>query len=423
MYYPYIIKELRHRHNRTMVNIFGIAVGIALFISINALSSAYKQAAQQPFQDIEADLVVQRTAKLNAGADNQPRSMRGIRLPFSNQLFHERDIAGLKQINGVEILAPALLLWEFTKTGFITIIGVDTNQPSSLNAFNNDAIKIGALKAKNWIYKGRFPEKQGEIAVEKHFAKFKKLKPGTPFIIDKQTFKVVGTIEIKEGAQVAAANIYMPLDDAQMLLKKGQSAVNLIYLRLKDPSLQNQIKSQISSKIKNVSINSSDSFLELMGGVSMISEKFALIASLTGLAGAILLIMKTMISNLVERSHDIGILKALGWTKTDIQKQLMIETLIQTIIGGSLGILMGYFISFGLGFISISIPVPGEMNLLPAMAKQARDADQLVRLPVSVSLSLAVSAMGISIITGSITGFILGQKTSRMKPADIFRQL
>jgi putative ABC transport system permease protein len=215
----------------------------------------------------------------------------------------------------------------------------------------------------------------------------------------------------------------MPITNAQILLGKELSAINLIYLRLNNPSMQNQIKSQISSKIKNVSINSSDSFLELMGGVSMISDKFALIASLTGLAGAILLIMKTMISNLVERSHDIGILKALGWTKTDIQKQLMIETLIQTIIGGSLGILMGYLISFGVGVLSISIPVPAEMDFIPAMARHAQDANQIVRLPVSVSLFLAASAMGISIITGGITGFILGQKTSTMKPADIFRQL
>ncbi|MBC8438602.1 MAG: ABC transporter permease [Deltaproteobacteria bacterium] len=412
MYYPYIVKELSYRHNRTMVNIFGIAVGISLFISINALSSAYKKAAQQPFQDIGADLIVQRTAQQTEGSGRQPKSMWGIRLPFSNQLFPDADIAALKQIDGVETSAYALLLWEFTKAGFITIMGVDVNQPS-----------IGALKAKNWIYKGRFPEKQGEIAVEKHFAKFKKLKPGTSFIIDKQTFQVVGTIEIKEGAQAVAPNIYMPIANAQMLLGKEFSAINLVYMRLNNPSLQNQIKSQIASKIKGVSINSSDSSLELMGGVSMISEKFALIASLTGLAGAILLIMKTMISNLVERSHDIGILKALGWTKTDIQKQLMIETLIQTIIGGSLGILIGYLISFGLGFLSISIPVPAEMDFIPAMARHARDANQIVRLPVSVSLSLAASAMVISIITGGITGFILGQKTSKMKPADIFRQL
>ena len=65
----------------------------------------------------------------------------------------------------------------------------------------------------------------------------------------------------------------------------------------------------------------------------------------------------------------------------------------------------------------------GEMNLLPAMAKHTRGVSQLVHLPVLVSPSLVASAMGISIITGSVTGFILGQKTSKMKPADIFRQL
>jgi len=412
MYYPYIVKELRNRHNRTMVNVFGITVGIALFISINALSMAYKKATQQPFQDIGADLIVQRTTQQNAEPGSLPKSMRGIRLPFSNQLFSDADIAAIKNTDGVETSAHALLLWEFTKTGFITIMGVDTNQPP-----------IGALKAKNWIYKGRFPEKQGEIAVEKHFAKFRKLKIGNSFIIDKQVFKIVGTIEIQEGAQVAAANIYMPVTNAQMLLAKQLGAINIIYLRIENPSMQNQIRSQISSKIKGVSINSSDSLIELMGGVSMISDKFALIASLTGLAGAILLIMKTMISNLVERSHDIGILKALGWTKTDIQKQLMIETLIQTIAGGSFGILLGYLISFGLGFLSISIPAPWEMTSMPAMAKHAQAVNQIVHLPVSVSLSLAASAMGISIITGGITGFILGYKTSEMKPADIFRQL
>jgi len=41
------------------------------------------------------------------------------------------------------------------------------------------------------------------------------------------------------------------------------------------------------------------------------------------LLGAVLLIMKTMLSNLVERSREIGILKAVGWTHGEIQKQLM----------------------------------------------------------------------------------------------------
>ncbi|WP_457551499.1 ABC transporter permease [Desulfobacula sp.] len=412
MYYPYIIKELTHRHNRTLVNILGISVGIALFISINALSSAYKKAAEQPFKDMGADLVVQRAQKQQNTPGSQPKSMRGIRLPFSNQLFSQKDLMALKNLENINASARALLLWEFTKIGFSSILGVDLQQPA-----------LGGLKAKNWIYKGRFPERMGEIALEKHFARFRKIKPGSSLIISGQTFDVVGTIEIKEGAQVLAANIYMLIDNARELLRQSSDAVNLIYIELKDPSMQNRIKSQISSKIKGASVNSSDSFLELMGGVSMISEKFSLIASMIGLIGAVLLIIKTMISNLVERSYDIGILKAMGWTRADIQRQLMVETFIQAIAGGLLGIMMGYMISFFLGFLSISIPVPWEMGFVPSMAKQAQALNPIVRLPISVSLSLAATAMGLSVVTGCITGYILGKRTEKMKPADIFRQL
>jgi len=412
MYYSYVFKELRFRYNRTLVNVFGIAVGIALFVSISAVSAAYKDAVRQPFKNIGADLIVQRAEKQQAQPDKRIKSMRGIRLPFSNQLFDAQDLLSLQQIEGIDATAQALLLWEFAENGFRTIMGVDAGQPS-----------LGAGKMRNWLKEGRFPEKPGEIALEKHFARFQKVVPGDTFQIGGHTFTIAGIIEIKEGAQVSAANIYMPLDSARMLLARNPEAMNLIYLRLNDPSMLNPIKSQLAAQIKGVSISSSDSFLELMGGVSMISERFSFIASIVGLLGAVVLIMKTMIANLVERSHEIGILKAVGWTQQEIQKQLTAEAFVQTFAGGLLGILAGYFISFLLGFLSITIPVPWELNPVPAMAKQAQAANQVVRLPVSVSLSLAATAMGLSVIIGCVIGFVTARRTSKMKPVDILRQL
>ena len=44
-----------------------------------------------------------------------------------------------------------------------------------------------------------------------------------------------------------------------------------------------------------------------------------------------------MIANLIERSHEIGILKAVGWTQQEIQKQLTAEAFVQTFAGGVLG--------------------------------------------------------------------------------------
>lgn len=412
MYFPYIYKELHNRHNRTLVNILGIAVGVALFVSINALSSAYRTALSQPFKNLGADLVVQRGVERNVGSGPPSRTMRGIRLPFSNQLLSSGDLEALNLIEGVDSMSYSLLLWEFAPRGFRTIMGLDLQRPG-----------LGPVKMKAWLKEGRFPEKQGEVVLEKHFAKFKRAHPGDNFQINDRSFRVVGLLEIKEGSQIAAANIYLPLEAAQSLLEKGSKAVNLVYLRLKSPSMVNEMKSEISKRIKGIAVSSSDSFVELMGGVSMISDRFSLIASLVALMGAVLLIMKTMLSNLLERSREIGILKAVGWNQGEIQKQLMGETLVQSIVGGVLGILMGYLISYVLGFLTITIPTPWELNPLPAMARQMEAAANVVRLPVGMSLGLAAKSMALAIMGGCVTGYVLGRRTAKMKPADILRKI
>ncbi len=410
MNYRYVLKELRFRSGRTLLNIFGIAAGIALFVSMSAVSTAYQTAARRPFKNFGADLIVQRSEKQQGLTSKPIKSMRGIRLPFSNQLFDLQDLEAINRIKRLGAAAHALLLWEFAENGFRTIMGVDTGQPS-----------LGVVKVQDWVKAGRFPGKSDEIALEKHFAKFQKTRLGDKLQIGGHEFTITGTIEIMEGAQIAAANIYMPLESAQMLLAQSPGALNLVFLRLKDPSMLTQVKSQLKDQIAEASVSSSDSFLELMGGVSMISRKFALIASMVALVGAAFLIMKTMMANLVERSREIGILKAIGWTQQDIQKQLAVEAFAQTVAGGLLGILAGYCIAYALGFLSITIPVPWELNPVPALVKQAQAANQIVRLPVSISWQLAATAVGLSVVIGCAIGSAVSRQTSKMKPVDIFR--
>ena len=452
MNYRYVFKELRHHHNRTLVNILGIGIGIALFVSINAVSTAYQKAVSLPFKNLGADIVVQRPEKRAVDSGQPPASMRGIRLPFSNQLLPSEDLEKLKTIEGVDSMASSLLLWEFDKGGFRTIMGVDLTQPS-----------LGPVKVKEWLKEGRFPKKEGEVVLEKHYAKFHHKKMGDKIEIGDRSFGVVGLLEIKEGSQIASANIYLPLQDAQSLLgtESGgvhpvrnsshydskpsgalnpagiilksnpeieqpaiiSNGVNIVYLRLKNPSLLSRVKTSIAGKLNGVSVTSSDSFLELMGGVSKISEQFSFIVSLIALGGAIFLIVKAMLSNLVERSREIGILKAVGWTERDIQKQLMGEVFLQSLVGGVFGILMGYFFSFLLGFLSIPVSTPWELNLLPAFAKDTAATAQTVRLPVSVSAGLTVISLVLSLAAGGMASYFMGKRTAQMKPAEILRQL
>jgi len=411
MNYRYVLKELHHHHNRTLVNILGIGTGIALFVSINAVSAAYQKAVSLPFKNLGADVVVQRPEKRAVDSGQPPTSMRGIRLPFSNQILPSQDLEKLKTIEGVDSMASSLLLWEFDKGGFRTIMGVDLTQPS-----------LGPVKVKEWIKDGRFPQKEGEVVLEKHYAKFHHATIGDTVEINGRPFSVIGLLEIKEGSQIASANIYLPLQDAQTLLGGDLRGVNIVYLRLKNPSLLGQVKTSIARQLNGVSVASSDSFLELMGGVSRISDQFSFIVSIIALGGAVFLIVKAMLSNLVERSREIGILKAVGWTERDVQKQLMGEVFLQSLAGGILGILMGYFFSYLLGFLSVPVSTPWEFNLLPAFAKDTAAA-QTVRLPVSMSVSLAAISIGLSILAGGMASYFMGKRTARMKPAEILRQL
>ncbi|HQG32815.1 MAG TPA: ABC transporter permease, partial [Deltaproteobacteria bacterium] len=136
------------------------------------------------------------------------------------------------------------------------------------------------------------------------------------------------------------------------------------------------------------------------------------------------LIIKTMLSNLVERSREIGILKAIGWTGRDINRQLMGEALVQSLAGGLLGILIGYAVSYCMGFLSIPTSTPWQVNLMPALAKNTPGAiATTVRLPVSVSIELITAALVISVMTGILASLFMARRTARMKPMEILRKL
>ncbi len=412
MNFRYVLNELRHHHHRTLVNVLGIAIGIALFVSINAVSAAYQKAVSQPFKSLGADLVVQKPEKRAVDSARRPASMRGIRLPFSNQLLSASDLQKLTSLDGVASAASSLLLWEFDRGGFRTIMGIDLTQPS-----------LGPIKVKEWLKEGRFPQKEGEAVVEKHYAKFHHAQVGGTINVDGRPFAVVGLLEIKEGSQIASSNIYLSLPDAQKLSGEA-NGVNIAYLRLQNPSLLTKVRSQIGRELPGVSVTSSDSFLELMGGVSKISDQFSRLVSIVALGGAIFLIIKTMLGNLVARSSEIGILKAVGWTERNVQKQLMAEALLQSFAGGLAGLIAGYAISYCLGFLSIPVSTPWEINLTPAFPKDAATTAAVsVKLPVSVSAGLTASALGLSLVAGALASFFMGRRTSRMKPADILRKL
>ena len=405
MYIPYVLHELRNRSHRTAINILGIAIGIGLFVAVNAIATGYQKAVSLPFETLGADMVVQRPEK---GGGQENRSMRGVRLPFSNQPLAAQDRETLTGLEQVTAASEALLLWEFLPGSFRTIMGVDLSRPD-----------LGPVRVREWVSQGRGLEKPGEALVEKHFAKFMRVKPGDTLTIADNVFSIVGLLEIKEGVQIAATNIYLSLADAQSLLPDQPDTVNLMYLRLSDPAMQEAVRKAIGQRMPALSVSSSDSFLELMGGVSMISGWFAWIVSAVALLGAALLVLKSMTASLVERVPEIGVLKALGWTKKDIQGQLFGEAMIQCFFGGLLGVALGYAGAYLVGSMAIPMEIAWELNPLPASAKAEALAAQSVRLPISLSPILLLTACAFTLFLGAVAAWLMGRSTARVRPGSV----
>ena len=412
MYLPYVRSELRNRSQRTAVNVIGIAIGIGLYVAINAVAAAYQKAVMQPFAELGANLVVQKPEK-DVAAGAPPKTMRGIRLPFSNQPVTEAELRTLRSLDNVSGVSGSLLLWDFLPKGFGAISGIDLAHS-----------ELGPVRVNEWVASGESLRNPGDALVEKHFAKFHNLKVGDAIKLGDGTFNVVGLLEIKEGVQIAAANYYISLTDAQSLLPGLDGAVNVVYVSLGDPAALDSVKRSIASSMPDLSVGSSDSFVEMMGGISLVSGWFSYAVSAIALAGAVLLVLKSMSASLVERLREIGVLKALGWTKRNIQAQLLGEAVAQCVLGGLLGIALGYLGAYLVGTFSIPLVSSWELNPLPAGAKLETEAAQtMMRLPVTFSWELLGVALLFSVLIGCLAAYILGRTTAKMKPSTILRKI
>src|SRR5262249_5264479 len=89
-------------------------------------------------------------------------------------------------------------------------------------------------------------------------------------------------------------------------------------------------------------IGTSQSYIALWQSISgSFFAVFVMVSSISAVVGGIV-IMNVMLVSVTQRTHEIGIRRAVAATKTDILRQVLAETLLQCLIGGAIGITMGF---------------------------------------------------------------------------------
>jgi putative ABC transport system permease protein len=136
----------------------------------------------------------------------------------------------------------------------------------------------------------------------------------------------------------------------------------------------------------------------------------------------LLIVLKTMAGNITERTAEIGVLKAIGWSNGNVFSQLAGESILQCLIGGIIGLLIAILAASLLGFIQVNIPIPWEMSPTPHFLPGGGDpVFKTLRLPVHISWRLAALAILLSTLIGAVTGGLLGRYVARIKPSEILR--
>ena len=410
----YMTKELYYQKRRTLMSILGLSIGIALLIILNSLSSAYRQAAHVPLQEIGADITVQRSGDV-------PKELTGSVFPCSAVTIRKEEVEKIQRLPGVRGIGTGLLLWVFDPNRAWIVLGIEKQN------------SIGPSLLRSSVTEGRFLEDgKPEALVEQTYARQFGIKLNDTISVADKKFPVVGFVDASRAAKIAVANVYLPLKEAEDLAissKELQSVspysagdVNLLFIKAdqeKITGLASEMKSILGNK---ATVATPESFLKLLGSLFALSNKFTLAASLIAIIVAVLIAFKTMAGNIAERAREIGVLKAVGWTNRNVVSQLMSESVIQCFMAGILGLLIALVAAFALSFMKVNIPIPWEMSPTPHFLPGGGDQIfKTLRLPVHVPWNLAFFAILLSVIIGGMTGGLLGRHISKIKPSEVLR--
>ena len=423
---PYLVSQFRRRAWRSLAVVGAVAVGAILFVALSAMGNGFREAARAPLADVAADVVVTHsTAQMDAIQATQ--KARGARLPFGMATLYSSEIDTIRHTEGVAALAGALQIWDFGGNSYVTVLGVDIDhslQGTESTAQVTTPDQVGPEAAlSSGLLSGRVfkPGDRGVAVADLHYARFFDLQPGAKVTIDGVSFDLIGIIELRNGSQAAAANLYVPLPDAQKLVGLGADQVDQVYVRVSNAGQVNMVVERLTKELGNISVMTEDSLLQVMGGISQVSARFSLIAALVGLLGGLLLAWAALGGLVAERRVEIGVMKAVGWQSRHVERAFLQEAFLLSLLGGLVGFLLGWGVALLLGQLPLPEVTTPATQTLQSMAMVPTNTATLT-LPARVdALTLALAVLA-SVGGGTLAGWSSARRAAALKPAQTLSQ-
>ncbi len=399
-YFVLAFKNLKRRGIRSWLTLIGILIGVAAVISLISLGNGLKMAVNSQFNIGSTEVITVQAG----GVTGYGLPGTGVITPLTTD-----DVEAIGKIATVQIATGRnvrSIKAEYNKKTVFTLgITVPDNAREASLLYEILGIKIESGKLINQGDRGVVI--LGNNFVDGATNKFdRNLKVGDIIKINEKNFKVQGILEKKNSFIIDSA-IRMNEKDLKELFNYGNK-IDIIEVKVSSKEFMNQTKTAIENLLRqrrNVKVGQEDfsvttpqatlsSVNQIIFGIQIF---VIIIASISIFVGAIG-ISNTMMTSVMERRKDIGIMKAIGARNEHIFYQFFIEAGLLGLAGGIAGILTGTLIGY-IGTTAIN-------NFLGSSAQP------------QISLYLIFLALIGSFIVGSVSGLIPAMKAAKQNPVE-----
>ncbi|MBN1656904.1 MAG: ABC transporter permease [Anaerolineae bacterium] len=359
-----VVRNLLRQPTRTTLTLLGIGAAIMAMVSLGGLSEGLSEEMTSMMSKSGIHL-----AGMEAAAS---MDLSAIDLMVVRRIA---DIPGVQDVEG--------FLTGYATVGDLPFFVVFGYHPLGRSIRDFEIVEGAPLTANRQIIIGRVAAENLDKQV------------GQTLRVFDSSFRIVGIYET--GVPFEDGGGVMSLRDAQKLFGQPRK-VSFLGVRLTDPLQAESVERTIESRFPEVSISKASEFTEDVGDFKMMEGGIwgiAFLALLVGGAG----MTNTMVMSVLERTREIGVLRALGWRKGQVVRMILRESVVLSVLGGWAGFMAG------IGVIAL-------LNLVPAMAGFVK---------ASFSPELFGQAFITSLVLGGVGGVYPAWRASHLRPVEALR--
>ena len=367
-----ILKNLLRRKARTLITVLGISVGVMAIVSLGALADGLQAGYSSMFSGSQADLVLGQPDTMDISYSSVDESVGDELLAMPEVEAVSGMLQGIVQTENT----PYFFVFGYPENSFIfdrfTLI-------EGVGLYDREAVR----------QKGK-PILLGSAAAET----FNK-SPGDTLRLTGSVYRIVGIYQTGDGFEDSGAVLTIP--EAQSLLGK-QRQVSLFYIKLKKSADRERLEQRVARLWPKLSLSAASDY----GDEQILDDSLRsfvwVIAGLAIILGGVGMMNATLMS-IIERTREIGVLRAVGWSSRRIMLMILKESLLVSIIGGVIGAVGGWLLIFWLSRATVLFGAN----------------------PGSVRFGLVLQAFITVVVLGVVGGVYPAWHASRLQPIEAIR--